>query len=137
MKDLVERLRGNFPKKADCVEAADEIVRLRNLLDSGGVAHKQTKKQVIGTIIEGSSYYRVLCCFYDHKDLTADEVGELTGMKEKGSKYEHRRCVSDLALSDFLFSTKKTRLSSVGHPNGVYAITEKGKRIMEELGYGK
>lgn len=137
MKDIVDRLRGNFPKKADCVEAADEIVRLRNLLDEGGVVHKQTKKQAIVTITESSPYYPVLCCFYDHKDLTADEVGELTGMNDEGSKYNHRRYVSALAGSDFLFATKETRLSMVGHPNGVYAITEKGRRVMEELGYGK
>ena len=137
MKDIVERLRGNFPKKSDCVEAADEIERLRKLLEEGGVNHKQVKKKSIGTITESSPYYPVLSCFYDHKDLTADEVGELTGMNEEGSKYNHRRYVSDLALSDYLVATKKTRLSTLGHPNGVYAITEKGKRVIEELSHGE
>lgn len=47
MPTLLERLRSDFPKKADCVEAANEIERLTTLLKEAKVSTKKktTKKR--------------------------------------------------------------------------------------------
>ena len=45
--DIISRLRSDFPKKVDCKEAADEIERLRALLEEVGVSTKKPKVKKI------------------------------------------------------------------------------------------
>jgi hypothetical protein len=135
MKDLVERLRGNFPKKEDCKEAADEIVRLRNLLDEGGVSHKKVKERQPFNVKEGGRAYQLLTAFYESKNLTTDEAGEYIEIPE--GDYGWWSDVSKLKLNGYIAQLPFKRKGKKGRDVEVYEITKKGKDAVEELGYGK
>lgn len=135
MKDIVDRLRGNFPKKADCIEAADEIVRLRNLLDEGGVKHKKAKEKPPFNIKEGGRAYQLLVAFYEHKDLTSGEAGDYIDVPE--GDYGWWSDVSKLKLNGYITELPFTRKSKKGKNVEVYEITRKGKETVESLNNGK
>jgi hypothetical protein len=135
MKDLVERLRGNFPKKEDCKEAADEIVRLRNLLDECGVSHKTVKERQPFNIKEGARAYQLLTAFYENKNLTSDEAGEYVEIPE--GDYGWWSDVSKLKKNGYITKLPFQRKSKKGRNVEVYEISRKGKDAVEELGYGK
>ena len=135
MKDIVERLRGNFPKKSDCVEAADEIVRLRNLLDQGGVKHKKAKEKPLFNIKEGGRHYQLLVAFYENKNLTSGDAADYIDVPE--GDYGWWSDVSQLKLNGYITELPFKRKSKKGKSVEVYEITRKGKETVESLNNGE
>lgn len=128
MPTLIERLRSDFPKKADCVEAANEIERLTVLLKEANVSVNKKKDNKV-TIIEGNRYHTALSAYAQHKDLTTDEMGEYTGLDQTTNGWWV--LVSHLKDEGYLTTTNRKRLSRAGGSQNVYKITYKG---IEALG---
>ena len=135
MPTLIERLRSNFPKKADCVEAANELERLMQLLKDAKVSIKKKDDKQKVTLMEGNKYYTILSAFAEHADMTTDEMGEYTGLDQ--TTHGWWVLVSHLKDEGYLTDLFKKRLSRAGGSQSVYKISFKGKDALEELGYGK
>jgi hypothetical protein len=134
MKDLVERLRGNFPKKEDCKEAADEIVRLRVLLEEAKIPSKK-KVEKEATLSVGNRLYIALSAYAENTDMTQDEMGEYSGLDQTNKGWW--ATISVLKKEGYLVATNKKRLGRAGVLQGVCKITPKGINVLESLGYGK
>lgn len=135
MPTLIERLRSDFPKKADCVEAANEIERLTTLLKEAKVSTKKKDDKEKVVLVEGNRYYTILSAYAEHKDMTTDEMGEYTGLDQTAHGWWV--LVSHLKDEGYLTDTFRKRLSRAGGSQGVYKISFKGKDALESLGYGK
>jgi hypothetical protein len=87
------------------------------------------------TITINSRSYLVLSAFYEHEDMTTDEMGEYTKLDQGHNGWW---ClVGQLNTAGYLERTGQKRLSRAGVKVRVYRITNKGKRLMDELGYGQ
>ena len=126
MPTLIERLRSDFPKKADCIEAADEIERLTTLLKDAKVStmKKEDNKEKVVNVV-GQRYHTIVSAYAEHKDMTTDEMGEYTGLDQTAHGWWV--LVSHLKDGGYLTETHEKRISRVGGSQNVYKITAKGK----------
>lgn len=128
--DIIERLRSNFPKKPDCVEAADEIERLRSLLEEIGVSTKKPKVKNIN-LHERGPHYDFLSVYNNRQDMTSDEV--TTHLEIPIERYGWWNFNSDLKTNGYIQWTGEKRKSRRGGTVEVYRITEKGINAILEV----
>jgi hypothetical protein len=131
--DIVTRLRSDFPKKVDCKEAADEIERLRTLLTETGISVKQPAKPKNIVFVEGTRHYQLLTAFAENTTLTTDEAGIYLDIPE--GEYGWWAKISDLKTAGYLLDTELKRKSRKGVDVGVWAITTKGLKALQDAGY--
>lgn len=130
VSDIVARLRSPFPTKPDCVEAADEIERLRALLKEARVPSKKPKVPKVNLNERGQHYY-FLRAFDFHDDATSDEIAEY--LQIPLSEYGWWGKVSDLKKEGYIEWTKEKRTSRRGGTVEVYRITEKGRNALKQV----
>ena len=130
MSDIVERLRSKYVKLEDCREGADEIERLRELLETAGISSKKPRVVNINLHNRGL-HYDFLTVFSIHKDMTADEAAEYLGIPVGG--YGWWAKVSDLKILKYIEWTKEKRKSRRGGSVEVYRITDKGIDALSEV----
>jgi hypothetical protein len=124
MADIVERLRGKFlTRKEDCLEAADEIERLRNLCAEMGISSKKPMRKDINMAFN-DKYYEFLSVYEHHKDLIGDEAASHLGIPE--GEYGWWSTVSQLKLNGYIEWTGDKRKSRRNGSCEVYKITDKG-----------
>ena len=128
--DIVVRLRSDFPKKIDCKEAADEIDRLRSLLEEVGVSVNKPKVKKIN-LYERGSHYDFLSVYNSRQDMTSDEVA--TYLEIPIEHYGWWNYNSDLKTNGYIQWTGEKRKSRRGGTVEVYRITEKGINALLEV----
>jgi predicted transcriptional regulator YdeE len=123
MSDIVVRLRSDFPTKKDCVEAANEIDRLRALCAEHRISSKPPKVTKVN-LDERGQHYDFLVAFSIHQNATADEMAEYLEIPVQ--EYGWWTKVSDLKSNQYIEWTGEKRRSRRGGSVEVYRITDKG-----------
>lgn len=130
--DVVERLRSKYTQKSDCIEAADEIERLRSLLEEAGVSSKKKKKKKTNiNLHQRGQHYDFLIAFSIHQDMTSDEAAEYLEIPVEQLGWWNT--TSDLKSAGYIEWTGAKRTSRRGGSGEVYKITESGLEAISEV----
>lgn len=81
---------------------------------------------------KGSQMYRLLKTYSQHADLTDEEAGIYSGLRNFRSCCYWKRC-SELRQLGMLDVTLFTRESEAGEQQQVCSISEKGKKYLNQL----